>query len=257
MNLLMVGCSFQNTPVAMRERLAFDGPKLNAALAEVNGRYGFEVVIVSTCNRVEMYTARAVPAPPDAELLVEFLAEFHGVPLKDVRAHVYQEVNAGAVQHLFRVVASLDSLIVGEGQIAGQVKRAYETAHEQATAGAVLHPLFQHAHAVAKRVRTETGIARGHVSVSSVAVDYVRQVFDHFNDKTILVIGAGKMGALDAEAPARACNRSASSLPIAARRRPSPWRQAAAACPSPGRSLTTPWSRPTSSSAQPVPPSRS
>ena len=86
--------------------------------------------------------------------------------------------------------------VVGEGQIAGQVKRAYEQAREQGTAGPVLHPLFQHAHTVAKRVRTETGIAKGHVSVSSVAVDYVRQVFDHFGDKTILVIGAGKMGEL-------------------------------------------------------------
>ncbi len=100
------------------------------------------------------------------------------------------------MRHLFRVAASLNSLIVGEGQIAGQVKRAYEAAHQQGTAGAVLHALFQHAHTVAKRIRTETGIARGHVSVSSVAVDYVQQVFDHFHDKTILVIGAGKMGEL-------------------------------------------------------------
>src|SRR5207249_5109195 len=90
----------------------------------------------------------------------------------------------------------LDSLIVGEGQIAGQVKRAYELAQERATVGPLLHALFQHARLVAKRVRTETGIAKGHVSVSSAAVDYVRQVFDHFHDKTILVIGAGKMGEL-------------------------------------------------------------
>jgi len=89
---------------------------------------------------------------------------------------------------------SLDSLVIGEAQIAGQVKRAYETAHAAGTAGPVLHVLFQQAHAVAKRVRTQTGISRGHVSVSSVAVDYVRQVFDHFGDKTILVIGAGKDG---------------------------------------------------------------
>src|SRR5262249_40689256 len=101
-----------------------------------------------------------------------------------------------AVRHLFRVAASLDSLVVGEGQIAGQVKKAYELAQERATAGPVLHALFQHARVVAKRVRTETGIARGHVSVSSAAVDYVRQVFDQCGDKTIRVIGAGKMGEL-------------------------------------------------------------
>jgi glutamyl-tRNA reductase len=197
MNLLLVGASFQSTPIELRERLAFDGPKLPAALAEINGRYGFEVVIVSTCNRVEIYTARSgAHVPPDVDLIAEFLAEFHGVPLQNLRAHLYDRTNEGAVKHLFRVAASLDSLIVGEGQIAGQVKRAYEAAQEQATAGPVLHPLFQHAHTVAKRVHTETGITRGHVSVSSVAVDYVRQVFDHFNDKTILVIGAGKMGEL-------------------------------------------------------------
>ena len=195
MNLLLLGSSFQNTPIALRERLAFDGPKLLTALAEINGRYGFEVVILSTCNRVEIYAAHA-GAPPDAGLLAEFLAEFHQLPLADLRPHLYEEVSAGAVRHLFRVAASLNSQIVGEGQIAGQVKRAYEAAHEQATAGPVLHPLFQHAHSVAKRIRTETGIARGHVSVSSVAVDYVQQVFDHFHDKTILVIGAGKMGEL-------------------------------------------------------------
>ena len=197
MNLLLVGSSFQNTPIALRERLAFDGPKLPAALSEINSRYGFEAVIVSTCNRVEVYAARAgARVPPDADLLAEFLAEFHGLPLPELRGHLYDRVNAEAVHHLFRVVSSLDSLIVGEGQIAGQVKRAYEAAQEQATAGPVLHPLFQHAHNVAKRIRTETGIARGHVSVSSVAVDYVRQVFDHFDDKTVLVIGAGKMGEL-------------------------------------------------------------
>ena len=100
------------------------------------------------------------------------------------------------MRHLFRVAASLDSLIVGEGQIAGQVKQAYELALAHGSRRPLLHALFQHARRVAKRVRTETGIARGHVSVSSAAVDYVRQVFDHFGDKTILVIGAGKMGDL-------------------------------------------------------------
>ena len=100
------------------------------------------------------------------------------------------------MRHLFRVAASLDSLIVGEGQIAGQVKAAFEAARALGTTGPLLNALFQHAQKAAKRVRTETGIAEGHVSVSSVAVDYVRQVFDHFGDKTVLVIGAGKMGGL-------------------------------------------------------------
>ena len=100
------------------------------------------------------------------------------------------------MRHLFRVAASLDSLIVGEGQIAGQVKKAYERACSRAATGPLLNALFPHARRAAKRVRTETGIAQGSVSVSSAAVDYVREVFDHFGDKTILVIGAGKMGEL-------------------------------------------------------------
>src|SRR5262249_15017023 len=168
-----IGCSYRNTPIAVRERLAFDGPKLPAALDEFNARYGCEAVILSTCNRVELYLARSdAQILPDAELTAEFLAEFHKLPEPEVRPHLYQHTGPEAALHLFRVAASLDSMIVGEGQIAGQVKRAYELAHARASAGPVLHALFQRAHAVAKRVRTETGIAKGHVSVSSVAVDY-------------------------------------------------------------------------------------
>jgi glutamyl-tRNA reductase len=197
MMLAVIGCSFRNAPVAVREHLAFDAAALGRALDELNGRYGCEAVIVSTCNRVELYLARSEAAAlPDADLVAEFLAEFHRVPAAEVRRHLYEHRAAEAIRHLFRVAASLDSLIVGEGQIAGQVKRAYESAQERATVGPLLHALFQQAHHVAKRVRTDTGIARGHVSVSSAAVDYVRQVFDRFDDKRILVIGAGKMGEL-------------------------------------------------------------
>jgi glutamyl-tRNA reductase len=197
MMLVVVGCNYRNTPIALRERLAFDGPKLPRTLDELTARYGCEAVIISTCNRVELYLARVDgPILPDVELVCEYLGECHHLPAQEVRPHLYHAAGPETVRHLFRVVASLDSMIVGEGQIAGQVKRAYEVAQERGTAGPLLHALFQHAHAVAKRVRTETGIARGHVSVSSVAVDYVRQVFDHFGDKTILVIGAGKMGEL-------------------------------------------------------------
>jgi glutamyl-tRNA reductase len=197
MYLLAVGCSYRNTPVAVRERLAFPPPRVPAALAELGARYGCEAVILSTCNRVELYLARAEAAvAPDVDLIAEFVAEFHGLRPEEVRPHLYQYRNADAVRHLFRVTASLDSMILGEGQIAGQVKQAYELAGAQAAVGPVLHPLFQHAHKAAKRVRTETGVARGRVSVSSAAVDYVRQVFERFDDKIVLVIGAGKMGEL-------------------------------------------------------------
>jgi len=208
MKLLLVGCNYETAPIELREKLVFDGPKLPAALRELESRYGCEAVILSTCNRVELYLARAHDQPlPDIGVIAEFLGEVHQVAAEPLlssppggatsgRGCLYGPQNTEAIHHLFRVAASLDSLIVGEGQIAGQVKRAYELAQEHGTVGPILHALFQRANVVAKRVRTETGITRGHVSVSSVAVDYVRQVFDHFDDKTILVIGAGKMGEL-------------------------------------------------------------
>jgi glutamyl-tRNA reductase len=197
MIFLAVGCSYRNSPVGVRERLAFGDDGLARALEAINRRFDCEAVILSTCNRVELYLARmADQGEFKGEGVAGFVAEFHGLPLAEVQSHLYVHSQALAVRHLFRVAASLDSLIVGEGQIAGQVKKAYERATEQETAGPFLHALFRHARQVARRVRTETGIAKGHVSVSSAAVDYVCQVFDHFGDKTILVIGAGKMGEL-------------------------------------------------------------
>lgn len=194
MNLLGVGCNYHRTSVDLRERIAFDGDKLPRALDALCSRYECEAVILSTCNRVEMYLAGE--SRLEVEHVLSFLSDFHGVTTEEVAPHLYTLRHLEAVRHLFRVAASLDSLIVGEGQIAGQVKKAYETAHEHGSVGSFLHALFQHARQVAKRVRTETGISKGHVSVSSAAVDYVRQVFDYFDDKTILVIGAGKMGEL-------------------------------------------------------------
>jgi glutamyl-tRNA reductase len=201
-NLLAIGCSYRNTPVEVRERLAFNGDRLEQALDSLTSQLDCEAVILSTCNRVELYIgqvsdkAASTANPITPEAASAFFAAFHNLPLTEVQPHLYVHRQADAVHHLFRVAASLDSLIVGEGQIAGQVKQAYELAQEHASAGPLLHTLFRHARQVARRVRTETGIAQGHVSVSSVAVDYVRQVFDHFDDKTILVIGAGKMGEL-------------------------------------------------------------
>jgi glutamyl-tRNA reductase len=197
MMLVLAGCSFRNTPVALRERLAFDGARLAQALDELDARYACEAVLLSTCNRVEIYIGRAdVERGPDPEVVAEFLAEFHGLPIEEIHPHLYFHKSSDAVNHLFRVGASLDSMIVGEGQIGSQVRQAYEAACTQDTAGPLMHALFQHAFVVAKRVRSETGIAQGRVSVSSVAVDYVKNVFERFDDKTILVIGAGKMGEL-------------------------------------------------------------
>ena len=197
MNLIAIGCSFRESPIDLRERVAFDDDKRARALVDLSARYGCEVAIISTCNRVELYLAKPEGGlPPDCDLMAEFLGEFHAMPSQEIRPYLYDYTDSAAVQHLFRVTASLDSLIVGEGQIAGQVRQSFETAQKAGATGPLLNALFPHAVKAAKRARTETGIAQGHVSVSSVAVDYVRQVFDRFDDKTILVIGAGKMGQL-------------------------------------------------------------
>ncbi len=193
MNLLALSCSYRTAPVEVRERLAFSDEQLGRALAQLSGKLGFEAVILSTCNRVEVYLA----GESDAS---DFLADFHGLPPEEVRPHLCVHRQQDAVRHLFRVAASLDSMVIGEGQIAGQVKKAYELALGQGATGPLLNALFPHARQVAKRVRSETGISQGHVSVSSAAVDYVQEVFDHFGDKTILVIGAGKMGELTLKA---------------------------------------------------------
>jgi len=197
MKLVAVGVSFRTADVALRERIAFTSRQQQTATADLAARYGCESAIVSTCNRVELYLARPAGGElPDASLLSEFLGEHHRVDSASLRPHLVERGGSEAVRHLFRVAASLDSLIVGEAQIVGQVKTSLESARKLGTTGPVLNALFQHAQKAAKRVRTETGIAQGHVSVSSVAVDYVRQVFDHFGDKTVLVVGAGKMGRL-------------------------------------------------------------
>ena len=197
MRLLVVGANYRTAPVALRESLAFSADKLPRALEESAARYGCETVILSTCNRVEVYLARVDAAVgPTADVTTEFLAQFHGIDFATLRPAVYSHDNSDAVRHLFRVVASLDSLVLGEVQIAGQVKGAYESAQQVGTVGPVLHALFQQARQVARRIRTETGISQGKLSVSSLAIDYLTEVFDHFADKTILVIGAGKMGEL-------------------------------------------------------------
>ncbi len=234
MNLLLVGASYRTAPVALRERLALPEPRVGPTLTELLSRFGGEAAVLSTCNRLELYLVPDA-AGAGAEAVAAFLAEWQQLDPAAVRPLLYERRDGAAVQHLFRVAASLDSLVVGEGQIAGQVKRAYEVARQSAAAGPLLHALFQHARVVAKRVRRETGIARGHVSVSSVAVDYVRQVFDHFDDKTVLVIGAGKMGELTlkhlrALAPRRilVTNRSparAEAVAAGCGGRPVPWEQ--------------------------------
>lgn len=193
MNLLVIGCNYR-TPVELRERLAFNDEQAARAHDHLASRLGHEAVLLSTCNRVELYLGLIEGTAPES--MHDFLATFRGLNPAEFRPHLYAFPNQQAVHHLFRVAASIDSLIIGEGQIAGQVKQAYERALGHGATGPLLNVLFPAARRVAKRVRAETGISQGSVSVSSAAVEYVREVFDHFGDKTVLVIGAGKMGEL-------------------------------------------------------------
>ncbi len=197
MNLLVTCCNFRNTPIEVREKFSLDNNRLKVALDWFSSNSSLEVVILATCNRVEIYTAGIDNQDLKGRNIVKrFLTEFFTVPIELVEKNFFFKDASDGVNHLFRVSASLDSMIVGEGQIAGQVKNALETAATASTAGPLLYSLFRQARRVAKRVRTETMISRGNISVSSVAIGFVKQVFDQFNDKVVAILGAGKMGEL-------------------------------------------------------------
>ncbi len=195
--LLLLGLNHTSAPLEIRERIAFSAPQQREALEKFRAAFSeSEVVVLSTCNRVEIYTARATHGHPRSEEMSEFLAGFHGVPIEQLRPHLYHKAEREVVDHLFSVASSLDSMVLGETQILGQVREAYDAARESAATGAMLNPLFQRAIAVGKQVMHETALGEGRLSVASVAVDYAKQIFDHFNDKTVLSIGAGKMATL-------------------------------------------------------------
>lgn len=196
MRVLMVGCSHHNSPVRVRERLAFSPAQAGAALARLHQRYPeTEAVLLSTCNRVEVYTAIDAPqGGPNHQDVVTFLAEFHGLPPDELFDDLFERTGEDAVRHLFVVAASLDSMVVGEPQILAQVKQAYELAQREQTTGPLTNSIFQAALRVAKRVATETSINEKRVSIPSVAVcEFARQIFERFDDKRCLLIGAGEM----------------------------------------------------------------
>jgi len=194
--MLALGVDHRSAPTAVREALAFEGERRRAGLdALKDNAPDAEFVLLSTCNRVELYAA-AEADPPDGEALAAFLARFHDVPVEMLNGHLVARHDEAAVDHLFRVAAGLESLVLGEGQILGQVRDAYKLASDCKAVGPILHHVFQRALRVGKRVREETGLDRGKCSVASVAVDVARAVFDRFEDKAVLVIGAGAMGEL-------------------------------------------------------------
>lgn len=195
--LFMLGLNHQTAPLEVREKLAFAPSRRYDAIEAFRIRFACsELVVLSTCNRVELYVARPVHGHPRVEELVDFIGKFHALPAEQYKAHLYTKAEIGAVEHLFSVACSLDSMVLGETQILGQVREAYDLARNVASAGAMLNPLFQRALSVGKQVMHETGLNAGRISIASVAVDYARRIFDHFNDKTVLCIGAGKMATL-------------------------------------------------------------
>ncbi|EAQ82801.1 glutamyl-tRNA reductase [Blastopirellula marina] len=196
MKLQMIGLSHHNASVEIRERLAFSPDQAQEALKTFRSRFpDIESVLLSTCNRTEIYTAaldgNLCPTHHD---MVQFWAEFHQLEAKDVFDNVLERTGEDVVRHLFTVAASLDSMVVGEAQILSQVKQAYELSTQIDSAGTLTHSCFQAAIRVAKRVSNETTIHKKRVSIPSVAVsDFASNVFDRFDDKNVLIIGAGEM----------------------------------------------------------------
>src|SRR5437868_1139900 len=198
MHLLLVGISHRTAPVDLRERIDFQTRGVAAALRALAARGSArEAVVVSTCNRAELYVA-CDEAGATRQDLVHFVSDFNGVATTEIAPHVYEVVDLDVARHLFRVAAGLDSLVMGEPQILGQVKEAHTSATEARTAGPVLNRLFHASFAVGKRVRSETALGSGAVSVSYAAVSLARKIFGDLDGRTVVVVGAGEMGKLTA-----------------------------------------------------------
>lgn len=196
MHLLLLGISHRTAPVTLRERVDFSARGVEPAIAAVAERStNSEAVVLSTCNRAELYVACDEVDLARGDL-VRFLCDYHGLDTADLLPHLYDRVDAEAVRHLFRVAAGLDSLVVGEPQILGQVKDAYAVAGEQRAVGPLLNRLFHSSFGVGKRVRSETTLGEGAVSVSYAAVELARKIFGDLKGLSVLVIGAGEMGKL-------------------------------------------------------------
>jgi glutamyl-tRNA reductase len=193
MDLIVVGLNHKTAPIDIRECLAFPEDKLEDALSKIHGLPSLkENMIVSTCNRVEVYAATRESEMAIRDLK-DFFSHYHGLPLKEFEKSLYWHIGQEAVSHIFRVASSLDSMVIGEPQILGQIKNAYDISQQSKTSGLILHRLLHRAFHVAKRVRTETKIAVSAVSVSSAAVELAEKIFGTLGEKTVLLIGAGEM----------------------------------------------------------------
>jgi len=199
-NLILLGINHNTAPIEVRERLAIAPSRLADATRALAHQPGIrEAIILSTCNRVELLTVQDSAHPADENPgTLNFLYEYLNLPATDLQPHLYEFREREAIRHLFRVASSLDSMVVGEPQILGQVKEAYTTGREVGAVSTTLEGLLQRAFTVAKRVRTETQIGSSSVSIASVAVDLARKIFDSLEGKTVLLVGAGKMSELAA-----------------------------------------------------------
>jgi glutamyl-tRNA reductase len=199
MNIVVVGLSHKTASVEIREKVAFAPNRMEKPLKELAGLPDInEGLIVSTCNRVEIYASTHDIAGGMARVK-RFLADFHNISLDVLEPHLYSHHGEAAIRHLFRVASSLDSMVVGEPQILGQIKTAYGYAAEYKTSGIILNRFLHKAFSVAKRVRTETKIASSAVSVSFAAVELAKKIFGDLTDKTVMLIGAGEMCELAAK----------------------------------------------------------
>jgi glutamyl-tRNA reductase len=206
--LVLVGVNHTTAPIEVRERLAISATRLADATRTLAQQPGIrEAMILSTCNRVEFVTFRNEAHDTDAgsaehetaeQGMLRFLHEYFAVPAAVVEPHLYEFREREAVRHLFRVASSLDSMVVGEPQILGQVKESYNVARQVGAVATTLELLLQKAFSVAKRVRSETQIGSSSVSIASVAVDLARKIFGSLQGKTVLLVGAGKMSELAA-----------------------------------------------------------
>lgn len=199
MNVFLVGVSHKTAPVNIRERLHFPESRLPEALSLLCSHYEFqESMILSTCNRVEV-VACATAESDRVRQVKDFLCHFHQVSYDTLREFLYDFSHIDAVRHIFRVAASLDSMMLGEPQILGQVKNAFSTAQSAGTIGTMLSQLMGRAFFVAKRVRSETSIASSAVSISYAAVELAKKIFNELKGRTVLILGAGKMSELAAK----------------------------------------------------------
>ena len=193
MELIVIGLNHKTASIEIRERLAFPEDGIEKALSQVKSLPSLkENMILSTCNRVEIYAAAQETEKAILDLK-DFLSQYHGLSLKEFEKNLYLLIGEEAVRHIFRVASSLNSMVVGEPQILGQIKSAYNIAAEAKTSGLILHRLLHRAFHVAKRVRTETKIGNSAVSVSFVAVELAKKIFGTLENRTVLLIGAGEM----------------------------------------------------------------